>query len=160
MVRIRDAGAEDALAVETVRIETWRTAYRGLLPDAYLDSLTVDAERRAQVMAAGHSTTLLAEIDGDPVGMAVHGPSRDEDREGRYELYALYVDPRRWQCGVGTALLAACRDVTSLWVLEGNARARAFYGRHGFRPDGSTKHELLGDAPAVEVRLVRPGLTG
>ena len=151
-MRVRPATVEDALAVETVRVATWQAAYRGLLPDALLDGLVVDADRRAAAIAEGTSTTLLAvDVDG-PVGMAACGPSRDDDLDG-LELYALYVLPRAWQEGVGTALLAACGAVRSLWVLEGNARGRAFYARHGFVPDGAVKVLELG-GPVREVRLL------
>ncbi|MGB8650282.1 MAG: GNAT family N-acetyltransferase [Mycobacteriales bacterium] len=154
-MQIRVAGAEDALAVETVRIGSWKVAYRGMVPDAFLDGLVVDAERRAAQMAAEGLTVLLATEDDQPVGMAAHGPCRDDDRSGEPELYALYVLPPAWRTGVGAALLAACGDVASLWVLEANARARGFYARHRFRPDGVSKALDLGGA-VVEVRMVRP----
>ena len=148
------ATAEDALAVETVRITSWRTAYRGVLPDGFLDALVIDAERRAARMAEEGLTALLATEGDQPLGMAAFGPCRDDDRPGLPELYALYVLPSAWRGGVGSALLAAAGDVQSLWVLEANARARAFYARHGFTPDGTSKVLELG-APVVEVRLVR-----
>lgn len=151
-LELRTATPADALAVETVRVETWRAAYAGLVPQDFLDGLVVDAQRRAEAIASGTATTLLA-IDPDPVAMAAHGPDRD-GLPGQ-ELYALYVLPRAWRSGVGSRVLAACGDVRSLWVLEGNARARAFYGRHGFVADGATKVLDLG-APVTELRMVRP----
>ena len=146
-MHVRTAGPEDALAVETVRLTTWRAAYAGLVPAAFLDGLT-PRERPALPGV----TTLLA-TDPDPVGMASYGPSRDDDRDG-LELYALYVLPERWGTGLGHDLLGRTGDVRSLWVLEGNARARRFYEAHGFRPDGTVKVLDLG-APVTEVRLVR-----
>lgn len=148
------AGVEDALAVETVRIDTWKVAYRGLVPDPTLDALGVDADRRARAMADDAITSLLATEQGQPVGMAVFGPARDEDLLGRPELYALYVVPGSWRTGVGSALLAACGDVASLWVFEDNPHARGFYARHGFVADGARKVLDLG-APVAEIRMVR-----
>ena len=152
-MQIRVATSADALAVETVRITSWRTAYRGMVPDGYLDALVVDAERRAARMAEEGLTVLLATEGDAPVGMAAHGPCRDPDRPGLPELYALYVLPEAWRTGVGSALLAAAGDVRSLWVLEANARARAFYERHGFRADGVTKELDLG-GPVTELRML------
>ena len=64
--------------------------------------------------------------------------------------------------GLGQQLLTQALAATastgpaSLWVLRGNDRARAFYARNGFAPDGLTKvHERSG---AVEERWVRPGV--
>lgn len=144
---VRTAGPQDALAVETVRLTTWRAAYQGLVPDAFLAGL----EPRERPPLPG-VTTLLA-TDPDPVAMASYGPCRDEDLEG-LELYALYVLPERWGTGLGHRLMELAGDVRSLWVLEGNARARRFYEAHGFRPDGTSKVLDLG-APVTEVRLVR-----
>ena len=150
---VRPALAEDALAVETVRINGWKTAYDGLVPSSYLDRLVVDAPRRRELMTAGDTTTLIA-VEGDAVlGMAVHGPARDTDAVGLVELYALYVEPAAWRSGVGTALLAACPVPDLLWVLAANERARAFYARHGYVPDGHEKVLDL-DGPITEIRMV------
>ena len=150
-MHVRTATTADALAVETVRIRGWQTAYRGIVSDAFLDGLVIDAERRARMITSGQATTLVAEEAG-VLGMAVFGPARDG--EDAVELYALYVDPGRWRTGVGTALLAACEGVTVLWVLEDNERAQAFYGRQGFTADGG-RQVLDLDGPVGEIRMRR-----
>jgi GNAT superfamily N-acetyltransferase len=151
-MEIRVAAVEDALAVETVRLQSWQAAYRGLVADRYLDAMAVDVRRRADLIASGLATTLIAE-DPHPVGMAVFGPARDADCAGSDELFALYVDPSRWRAGIGGALIACCAGVSVVWVLEGNGRARAFYERHGFRPDGTRKVLDLG-GPVTELRML------
>ena len=77
------------------------------------------------------------------------------------EISALYIDPSRWRSGVGRALLAEAlarlraaewSEVT-LWVLAGNAPARAFYERFGFAADGAeVEHVPSGVAPAAARR--------
>lgn len=152
-VVIRTASLTDAFVVEDLRVSGWKTAYRGLLADAFLDSLEVDADMRATTMARGDATELLAVSDGTPVGMATFGPCRDDDRSGEQELYAIYVrEPGR---GIGGRLLEACGPVTSLWVLQGNAPAIGFYERHGFALDGSTQDLWLGDEQVRELRMLR-----
>ena len=150
-MHVRTATTADALAVETVRIRGWQAAYRGIVSDAFLDGLVIDAERRARMITSGQATTLVAE-DVGVLGMAVCGPARDG--EDAMELYALYVDPGCWRTGVGTALLAACEGVTVLWVLEDNERAQAFYRRQGFTADGG-RQELDLDGPVGEIRMRR-----
>ena len=151
-MHVRTASADDAEALEAVRVRGWQTAYRGIVADSYLDALVVDADRRRERMADPAVTTLVAEQQDGIVGMAVHGPSRDGfDAE---ELYALYVDPSCWRSGVGTVLLDACDGVGVLWVLGDNARAQAFYRRHGFVPDGASKVLDL-DGPVTEIRMRR-----
>lgn len=151
-MHVRTASADDAEALEAVRVRGWQTAYRGIVADSYLDALVVDADRRRERMADPAVTTLVAEQQHGIVGMAVHGPSRDGfDAE---ELYALYVDPSCWRSGVGTVLLDACDEVGVLWVLGDNTRAQAFYRRHGFVPDGASQVLDL-DGPVTEIRMRR-----
>jgi len=62
------------------------------------------------------------------------------------ELYALYVAPAHWSTGAGRALTDAALDRLRaagyrrvvLWTLIENARARRFYAKAGFAPDGAT----------------------
>lgn len=42
-----------------------------------------------------------------------------------------------------------------LWVLKGNARARRFYERAGFRPDGAEEPFEVEGVAVPEVRYVR-----
>ena len=87
-------------------------------------------------------------------------PPTDAGRDGRVaELYALYVRPAWWSTGTGRALMdralartcAARYQSVVLWVLRDNARARRFYERAGFTPDGAT-HVLEGLGGVTEVR--------
>jgi GNAT superfamily N-acetyltransferase len=72
------------------------------------------------------------------------------------ELYAVYARRAWWGTGLGQRLLdvAIGREAASLWVLEGNDRAIAFYRRNGFAEDGARAEEEYFGVP--EVRMVRP----
>ena len=48
---IRAAAPDDAGEVEQLRVAGWQTAYRGIVPDAFLDSMRVDAEHRRHLIA-------------------------------------------------------------------------------------------------------------
>jgi ribosomal protein S18 acetylase RimI-like enzyme len=78
------------------------------------------------------------------------------------ELYTLYVTPAHWSTGAGRALTGAALDGLRaagyrrvvLWTLSENARARRFYVKAGFAPDGATN--ILGGLGDVEeLRYVR-----
>jgi ribosomal protein S18 acetylase RimI-like enzyme len=83
------------------------------------------------------------------IGFVTFGPSRDEDTVGLGEIYALYVDPGRYEAGVGRMLMAHARrrlkeqgfGAAVLWVLLGNERAASFYERESWKPDGATREE-------------------
>ncbi|MEV7813685.1 GNAT family N-acetyltransferase [Streptomyces flaveolus] len=163
---VREMTLADCERVSEIRIRGWQHAYRGLMPQPYLDglSVTADAERRRTWFAEGNGSVvnLVAERDGTVVGWAAHGPYRDgETRTGDAELYAIYVDPARLGGGIGRALLAAsterCRAFPRmlLWVLKENAPARRFYERAGFRPDGAEEPFEVDGVPVPEVRYVK-----
>ncbi len=159
----------DCAPVAEIRVRGWQQAYAGLIPQAYLDAMDVaqDAERRrAHFMAGGGAVNLVAGTpDATVTGWACYGPCRDEGaRPGSAELYALYVHPGRVGTGIGGALLAEVTARASadgfgemtLWVLKENLRARRFYERAGFGPDGAEEPFEAGGAVVPEVRYVRP----
>lgn len=173
-VVVRRARVDDARAIATIRIQTWRAAYRGLIPDDVMDRFDIDheTERRTVHWDARHadpqSVELIADVDGESVGWAAAGPSRDADTEGWGEVYALYALPAHWSTGVGHALLIEAERFlrsagfrrAQLWYLDGNERAASFYLRHGWIDDGATKLDgrLVGGAdssPLLERRRVR-----
>jgi ribosomal protein S18 acetylase RimI-like enzyme len=159
MMEIRQATAADALAIETVRVAGWRTAYRHVFPPEELDGLPVDGSRwrlRLETPPRGW-TTCVAVRDGTIVGFSSVGPSRDE--RGIGELYALYVDHEQWSTGAGLALMTQAESQltteyteATLWVLEDNPRARRFYERAGWAADGARKAEERWGVRAPEVR--------
>ena len=157
-ILVRLATEADVRDVESVRVRSWKHAYLGLVADAYLDALAVTDERvRLHAALLDTAAQTWVAVDGeDVVGMAVCGPCRDQDLPDALELGALYVLASHWGSGTGHALLTACGPVETLWVLAGNARACAFYDRHGFAPDGTSKEHP--DLSALEVRYRRPRL--
>lgn len=165
MIRVRPMREGDVHGVSTVRVNGWKAAYTGMVPQDYLDALTVteDARVRRDMFGRGAGTAvhLVAEEDGAVVGWAALGPSREDDREPRDgELLALYADPDRLGTGIGRALmrhiLAAARERSFrrlvLWVIADNARARRFYERSGFAPDGATADWSVNGVRVPEVR--------
>jgi GNAT superfamily N-acetyltransferase len=107
--------------------------------------------------ASGEIESVVAVADAQVVGFASCGACRDDDRPGARELWALYVLPDWWGTGTGAALVEAAGALDVVWVLEGNARAIAFYGQQGFRPDGRTKSvDWLPEPHPTELRYVRP----
>ena len=152
--RIRRARPEDARAVAEVHVGSWRHAYRGLLPDAYLDRLSVEDREAMWREAFGEPDegAFVAESDGRIVGFAAFGPSRDEDAgDGIGEIPAIYVEPSTVGRGVGRELIeaatAALREAghrrATLWVLEANERARRFYEKAGWAWDGTVdRHDF------------------
>jgi GNAT superfamily N-acetyltransferase len=151
----------DVDGVAAVHVRVWREAYTSVMPSDYLDDLDqeqfagswrgrLEGQQPAEVMQlAGLSP------DGTIVALGSAGPSRDEDAPTAWELFAINVLAAAHGTGLADLMMAELVGdrPTSLWVLDGNERARAFYARYGFVPDGATKeHE---PSRRVELRLVR-----
>ncbi len=160
-MQIRAATVDDAAAVALIHVEGWRWAYRGLLPGAYLDGLTVEdrAPRWRRLLSSG-AQALVAVRGGEVAGFVSFGPDRQAPDSDSGEIYALYLLEHAAGTGTGRALFeTGCdalrwQDYTSavLWVLSSNARARRFYERAGWRADGGEKLEHLAGQLALELR--------
>ncbi|HTB98021.1 MAG TPA: GNAT family N-acetyltransferase [Terracidiphilus sp.] len=163
---LRPAEPADALAVARVHVLSWQAAYRGLIDDAYLDSLR--PADRAERYDFSHKDPLLpytqVALDaGRIVGFATTMPSRDDDTFEEGELAALYLEPDFWGRGIGVALIAAARDhlVKSgirqavLWVLAGNQRAAHFYEQDGWSAEGTERSQTIWGVTVKEVRYRR-----
>lgn len=153
---VRAATLADAPAIASVHVRTWQTAYRGLMPDELLADLSVERRTELWQRMIPRGIVWVAETDGEVVGFASAGPSRDNDAP--FELYAIYVLESAQGTGLGAALahaaLGAEPDVV-VWVLDTNTPARRFYERIGFHADGVTRTEVEAGAELSEVRYRR-----
>jgi ribosomal protein S18 acetylase RimI-like enzyme len=157
---IRSPQVEDADEVGRVHIQVWREAYADHMPADFLEGLDpvkaaesfalrfeMDEPDGIVVVATGH--------DGEIVGIASAGPTRDQDALTDWELYSINVLAAHQGSGVANQLITAAvaERPATLWVVRDNARANAFYHRHGFSVEGATKtHEGSG---ASEIRMIR-----
>jgi GNAT superfamily N-acetyltransferase len=154
---VRRATADDAEAIERVRVETWRATYRGLLPDGLIDQLQPNVERRGERLrlASPSELNFVAVEDTVVVGYAFAGPERTHDVEYSAEVYAIYVLPAAQGKGYGRALIRECArelaagGMTSLliWVLRENMIGRGFYERLRGTP---VKEKPLEEFPGAE----------
>ena len=168
-VVIRPAELADADGIAAVHVLSWRAAYRSLLPQHVLEGLSV--ERRAvnwrEILRSPDGSTLVGvdAASGRVIGFVNVGPTRDADAAKDVgELRAIYVLEDWWGTGTGTgrrlhdaALHVFSAEFTqaTVWVLDANERARRFYTRRGWTPDGATKTEDRGQMVLDEVRYRR-----
>jgi GNAT superfamily N-acetyltransferase len=136
---IRRAAPRDAEAIARVRIDGWRTSYRGLVPAAYLDGMQVEASTALwdKILTAGPNpaSVFVAAHGDDVVGFAA-GSMLAELKFGlNAELTAVYLRREFQRVGLGRRLIAAVVDAQRalgatgmiVWVIAGNKPARAFY---------------------------------
>ncbi len=149
---------DDFNAISRVYALSWQAAYRGIIPDTYLDELSDD--RWTEVLKAGFWDSLVLAEDGKYVGTASICPARDEAKAGWGEIVSIYLLPEYFGKGCGAPVLGAA--VTSLWqkgfksiylwVLEENRRARAFYEKNGFAPADDETIVNIGGKELKEIR--------
>ncbi|MFQ6017184.1 MAG: GNAT family N-acetyltransferase [Kiloniellaceae bacterium] len=153
-VTLRPARTRDAAAIARIQVETWRSAYPGVVPDAYLVGMT-EAKHAAQwesclARRGGVETVLVAEAAGRRlVGFGSCGRARGGPYAG--EVYTLYV-AGDWQGrGIGRRLLGRLFSVLHeagangalVWVLSANP-ARFFYEAMGGRCVAERKESFAG----------------
>jgi GNAT superfamily N-acetyltransferase len=162
---LRAATRHDAKALARIHVESWRLAYRSLMPDQALERLDVKErieQWRAWLGEPGHEVW-VAEVEGEMVGFATLAASLDDDAasRGTAEIPALYLLPGYWRQGHGRALFGRALERArergfselTVWVLGSNDRARRFYEAMGLHADGGRKVDTrLAEAPLVSVR--------
>jgi ribosomal protein S18 acetylase RimI-like enzyme len=160
-ISLRPARASDAAAIAKVHVETWRAAYAGVVPDAYLVSMTESKQalqwnhtiRRATVPSPGPEAVLAAAATDVPggriVGFGSCGPARGQPGSG--EIFTLYVAPDWQGQGIGRRLLEELfarlheggLNQAVIWVLAANP-TRFFYEALGGRRIAERKERFAG----------------
>lgn len=160
--QIRQATAEDAEAVVRMHTLAHEECYGHLLPPIFFEArratMPERVEHRRPYLDSDQPRIIALDATNEIVGFADAGPGRDEERPQELELYSLYTLNRTYGTGLGAALLtAALGDSPAyLWVLGANPRARTFYGKHGFHPDGKRTLMPPDWYELPELRMVRP----
>lgn len=153
-VKIAPADPADAPVLRDLHLGSWEATYRDRAAQPwYREGLAAHALRdwgeivRSQVDRGGG--VLSAQCDGRIVGLCQYGPSEDEydDPAQVGQIHRLDVHPVQQRAGIGRSLLTTSVDhlrragahTATLWVPETDQRARAFYQRLGWTPDGTHK---------------------
>lgn len=139
MLNIRRADVKDAPAIARVTVDTWKTAYRGVIADEYLARLKYqDREPGWRQFPFQDAWVYVAENEERIIGFAAGGPHREAGSVYQGEMYAMYIDEAHQHQGIGTLLLrAVVRKMLAaglysliIWVLTDNPYRR-FYERSG-----------------------------
>ncbi|CEJ80644.1 hypothetical protein VHEMI00815 [[Torrubiella] hemipterigena] len=153
-IEIRKATVDDAADVARIHIHSWQETYRGMMPQAYLDSL--DLERRItnwtmHLQNPDAFEVNIATVGGKAYGIAAAGKCRDKDLDYQGEIFLIYVLQEAKGKGLGRMLMRAMKETmlrqgihnAALWVLDVNP-ARRFYEHMGAKQLQSKEVELAG----------------
>jgi N-acetylglutamate synthase-like GNAT family acetyltransferase len=164
---VREAQIGDAEAIANLVMRSWRAAYPGMVEQRVLDDLSLPEQTaKWTALLEGSMTVLVAEQRGSLAGViAIAKPSRDPDEwTDVAELVAVYADPDKFRSGAGAALMTAAltrlreaqASAITVWTLNNNTRALAFYEQFGFKRDGKSRDETDWHEPDVRLRRALP----
>jgi ribosomal protein S18 acetylase RimI-like enzyme len=162
---VRPARPDDVEAIAALHLASWRTAYKGFLPDDFLSGITLESrilrwQQALDPSASPLTETTVADADGTVLGVCSFGPRREPASETVGAIYVLHVRPDVTRRGLGKALLDdALRRLAArgfgasvLWVLRDNANARRFYEAQGWSFTGEEFVEDRGGFAIPETR--------
>jgi ribosomal protein S18 acetylase RimI-like enzyme len=169
---------DDFAALGNIYAQSWKAAYRGIVAQEYLDSLS-GARWESRLAASAkyaqsveHLESELDEnrydaytviVDGIYAGTSSICPARNKEMAGWGEIISIYLLPDYFGRGLGKPLIEAAiaglvergfHDIY-LWVLEANARARRFYEKNGFSWNGDKALISIAGEELSEVRYIK-----
>lgn len=155
MYEIRYADIDDAKILGEIHSQSWKVAYKGIVPDEILNNITIKKRQKyfEKALTEGWEEDAIIFNDNKAVGLICIGKCRDIDKEGSCgEIWGIYLLPEYWNMGIGSELInwgvselkKRNYDKVTLWVLEDNLNARKFYEKIGFEHDGTIKEITIG----------------
>ena len=140
MVEIRKVTGGDEKNLAYIQTESWKAAFRSILPPEMLDRCTNFSKAEAmyrKLLEEKKGNGYILEIDHRPHCIAWWDAAREEAMAGYAELICIHSLPENWHCGYGSKMMdAVLADVAKagytkilLWVFEQNAPAIAFYSK-------------------------------
>jgi len=141
-ITIRKAEPKDAPALGHVQVTSWRSAFRNIAPDDYLDNHASEENQAAdwnEILTSSEQIVYVAEAEGKLIGYVWAYREKDETIDWDAELTSLHLLPQYKRKGLGKALMsAAARELKNrgceslyLWVLDDNRNAVEFYNALG-----------------------------
>ena len=107
-MNIRPAGPGDAPMLARVHVDSWRAAYRKMLPESSLRAFSFQWRQECfqESLASGSEETYVFELDGEIVGLLTLGPVRDPDLDTKRtgEIWGIYLSPFYRRRGIGGRL--------------------------------------------------------
>ncbi len=148
----------DRLEISRVYEESWKYAYKDIIPETYLDSIPV-GQWASGLDREGRKTLLM--LDGSRIiGTSSYCESRFPEFSGMGEIISIYLLPCYIGKGHGKRLLASAIENLGrsgyneifLWVLEENSPARRFYEKFGFVRSGAFLNDNIGGKELREIQ--------
>ncbi|NDI36258.1 GNAT family N-acetyltransferase [Chengkuizengella sediminis] len=151
---IRKATQLDTEGIAKVHVESWKTTYKGIISDDYLNNRSVEfyKTRWNEFLMYKNQFVYVAETKkGEIIGFSNGGRERDNHSKYKGELYAIYILKSYQRKGIGKLLVKPIlNDLNKMnintmliWVLKEN-KSRYFYEKLGGRVVGEKPIAISG----------------
>lgn len=149
---------DDRNELSNIYEQSWRKAYRGIIPQDYLDAIPI-GHWNENFDIPGWRTVVCVE-DGKFIATSSFSKSRFDQYSDLGEIISIYLLPEYIKKGYGSKLLdfvlyelyqEGYKEIF-LWVLEENTNARKFYESKGFILDKEYLNDKIGGKELKEVR--------
>jgi GNAT superfamily N-acetyltransferase len=163
-IAIRTVLPEEAYEYTACHIACWRSAYKGIISDDFLDNMLANqkmiAKEWMQILGEPSDYKFFcAVLERKIVGRLILCKSQDEDKPASGQINAFYLLEQCWHKGYGRQMMDYAIITLKrmgyheiiLWVLEENIRARRFYEKCGFLFNGAKKEIVIGK-PLAAIR--------
>lgn len=109
-VNIRKATMTDLEVISCIHASSWKVAYKGIVPQRYLDELKYDfwVDAFQNWISNNLVTAQLIYENEIPVGCIAYGKSRDEKFPEWGEIVSIYVLPEHCSKGYGSKINKIC----------------------------------------------------
>ena len=152
--------ADDKMTISRIYEESWKYAYKGIIPQDYLESLPEG--RWVANLENSNGGTLVCVDNGRIVGTSSFCESRFNQFKGWGEIISIYLLPDYMGRGFGKVFFDSVivelkkmgyRNIF-VWVLEENLRARKFYEKEGFVMTDVYLDDNIGGKDVREIRYI------
>src|SRR5690625_821821 len=159
-MKIREAITNDAGNIAKVQVDSWKTTYKNIVPDEFLESMSYkDREQKWKAIILSQAIYTAVTDENEVVGFANGG----KERTGNYpayhgELYAIYILENYQRQGIGKMLMQPIIEELkhqgiysmTVSVLKDNS-SRKFYQSLGAKKIDTTELEIAGKKLKEEV---------
>jgi len=165
MINIRKAAQENANDYAACVISCWQSAYRGIVPDDYLNNMSVEKDRFIEkyknvLTDPGDCEYYYVEQNKKIIGFITICKNNDVIESEIGEIWAIYLIEKFRGAGHGKIMLdfaidelkKANREKIYLWVFEENVKARRFYEKNNLHFDGTKRVNDKYGKPLVQLR--------
>ena len=152
---IREVELPDIQKIAQINVNVWKSAYKGIIPVSYLDSINYHDNFQAWKHIFNNQGNdelfLVAELKSEVIGFVWAGPEREKGKQNQSELYAIYIKEIHQRKGVGKKLFTIIFDefkerryqTLILWTLKENPY-RFFYESLGGELKSTKKEDFKG----------------